>query len=236
MTGSRSKTAVVSGVGAGTGSAIVRKLTEEGYNVAMLARSAERLKLFESEIAHTLAVPCDVSIPAQVSNAIDKIRSEFGRLDVLVHNAVGGTFGNFLEIDPETLRTNFEVNTMGLLYLARSVAPDMIKAGTGSIIVTGNTSAVRGKADFAAFAPTKAAQRILAESIARNLGPKGIHVAYLVIDAVIDLPWTRKRWANESDGFFIQPKTIAEEVAHLIGQTKSGWSFLSELRPYGEVW
>jgi NAD(P)-dependent dehydrogenase (short-subunit alcohol dehydrogenase family) len=88
---------------------------------------------------------------------------------VLIHNAVGGGWGTFLEIEPKMLDRNFQVNVMGLLYLAREVAPDMIKAGNGTILVTGNTSAIRGKANFSGFAPTKAAQRILSESIARDL-------------------------------------------------------------------
>ena len=87
---------------------------------------------------------------------------------------------------------------MGLLYLAREVAPDMIKAGKGTILVTGNTSSIRGKANFAGFAPTKAAQRILSESIARDLGPRGIHVAYVLIDAVIDVPRMRERYARHA--------------------------------------
>src|SRR6266498_2655407 len=84
-----------------------------------------------------------------------------------------------------SVRRKFEINVMALLHLARHVAPGMIAAGGGALVVTGNTSAQRGKANFAGFAPTKAAQRILAESIARDLGPQGVHVAYLVIDAVI---------------------------------------------------
>ena len=97
----------------------------------------------------------------------------------------------------------------------------MIEAGEGAIIATGNTSALRGKANFAGFAPTKAAQRILAESIARDLGPKGVHVAYVVIDAVIDLEWTRKRFADAPDDFFIKPAAIADEVWHVVHQERS---------------
>jgi NAD(P)-dependent dehydrogenase (short-subunit alcohol dehydrogenase family) len=103
-------------------------------------------------------------------------------------------------------------------------------------VVTGNTSALRGKANFAGFAPTKAAQRILAESMARTLGPQGVHVAYLVIDAVIDLAWTRQMFGDRPDDFFIQPSAIAEEVWHVAQQPRSAWSFLVEVRPFGENW
>jgi Zn-dependent alcohol dehydrogenase len=100
---------------------------------------------------------------------------------------------------------------MALQYLAKRLAPAMVEAGKGAIIATGNTSALRGKANFAGFAPTKAAQRILAEAIARELGPKGVHVAYVVIDAVIDLEWTRAMTSKPAgDPFFIQPSAIVD--------------------------
>jgi NAD(P)-dependent dehydrogenase (short-subunit alcohol dehydrogenase family) len=112
----------------------------------------------------------------------------------------------------------------------------MISAAQGNIIVTGNTSALRGRPSFAGFAPTKAAQRILTEAMARELGPKGVHVAYIIIDAVIDVPWTRERFKGKPDDFFIKPAAIAEEAWHLIQQDRSAWSFNVELRPYGENW
>jgi NAD(P)-dependent dehydrogenase (short-subunit alcohol dehydrogenase family) len=112
----------------------------------------------------------------------------------------------------------------------------MITAGKGAIIVTGNTSAQRGRAAFAGFAPTKAAQRILAESLARDLGPKGVHVAYLIIDAVIDVPWQRERLPDAPDDFFTSPASIAAEVFHLAHQPRDAWSFLAEVRPFHEPW
>ena len=141
-----------------------------------------------------------------------------------------------MEIKPKDLLKNFEINAMGLLYLVRGFAKGMINRGSGSVIVTGNTSAKRGKSWFANTAPTKAAQRILAESMARELGPKGIHVAYLLIDAVIDLDWTRKMWKDKEDDFFIKPDSIADEAWHLSHQEKSAWTFETTVRPFGESW
>jgi short-subunit dehydrogenase len=228
--------AVVTGVGPGTGAAIVRRFAHGGYSVAMLARNRDRLIQLESVIANAHAYPCDVTNEAQIDSTIAAIRSRLGAPKVLIHNAVGGAFGNFLSIDPQVLNQNFQVNTMALLYLARRLAPSMIDAGDGAIIASGNTSAIRGKANFAGFAPTKAAQRILAESMARELGPKGVHVAYVLIDAVIDLAWTRKRWPEAPDGFFIKPAAIAEEIWHVTHQDRSAWSFNVEIRPFGETW
>src|SRR5881296_3552885 len=223
---------VVAGVGPGTGAAIARRFSRGGYAVAMLARSRDRLIALEREIEGARAYPCDVTDEAALQRTLDAVSAEQGTPKVLVHNAVGGTFGNFLEIDPEVLNRNFQVNTMALLHLARRLTPAMVAAGEGAIITTGNTSSLRGKASFAGFAPTKAAQRILAESIARDLGPQGVHVAYLVIDAVIDVPWARQRFKDAPDDFFIKPAAIAEEIHHIAHQDRSAWSFLSEVRPY----
>lgn len=235
------KVCVVTGVGPGTGAAIARRFAAGGYTVAMLARDRNRLAALEREIANTRAYPCDVTDEAQLDATLEAIRAELGAPQVLIHNAVGGAFGSFLEIDPQALNRNFQVNTMALLHLARRLAPAMIEAGKGALITTGNTSALRGKANFAGFAPTKAAQRILAEAIAREVGPKGVHVAYIVIDAVIDLAWTRQmmkqRLGKEApDDFFIQPSAIAEEIWHVAHQGRSAWSFNVEVRPFGEPW
>jgi NAD(P)-dependent dehydrogenase (short-subunit alcohol dehydrogenase family) len=228
--------AIVTGVGPGTGSAIVRRFSSEGFRVIALARSPDRIRALEQELTDTHAVICDVSSEGEVAEVVADVRNRYGAPNVLIHNAVGGGWGTFLEIEPKMLDRNFQVNVMGLLYLAREVAPDMIKAGSGTILVTGNTSAIRGKSNFAGFAPTKAAQRILSESIARDLGPRGIHVAYVLIDAVIDVPRMRERLPEAPDEFFIKPSAIADELWHLYRQDRSAWSFLSEIRPFGEKW
>lgn len=228
--------AIVTGVGPGTGSAMVRRFQAGGYRVAMLARDAGRLNALAADLPGALALPCDVSDPAALADALAKAEAAAGPPKVLIHNAVGGAFGNFLAIDPAVVERNFQVNVMALLHLARWAAPRMEAAGGGTIIATGNTSAVRGRANFAGFAPTKAAQRVLMESIAREVGPKGIHASYLLIDAVIDVPWTRERYADAPDDFFIQPADIADEAWHIAHQPRSAWSFLTEVRPYRETW
>jgi len=228
--------ALITGVGPGTGSALVRRFVAGGYRVAMLARDASRLAALEAEFPDARAFACDVSDSAAVEVVLARIRTELGSPAVLIHNAVAGGRGSFLDMDPALLERGFQVNVMALLHLARALAPDMVAAGTGAIIVTGNTSSQRGRAPFAGLAPTKAAQRILCESMARELGPQGVHVAYVVIDAVIDVPWTRRAFAAQPDTFFMQPAAIAGEVWHLAHQDRSAWSFLHELRPFGETW
>ncbi|HYL59214.1 MAG TPA: SDR family NAD(P)-dependent oxidoreductase [Candidatus Acidoferrales bacterium] len=228
--------ALVTGVGPGTGAAIARRFSRGGYAVAMLARSRNRLDDLAREIPNARAYPCDVTDEAALDATLAAVRADLGAPKVLIHNAVGGAFGNFMEIEPDVLNRNFQVNTMALLYLARRLAPAMVAAKEGAIIASGNTSALRGKPAFAGFAPTKAAQRILAESIARELGPKGVHVAYVLIDAVIDLEWTRKRFAGKPDDFFITPAAIADEIWHVAHQERSAWSFNVEVRPFAEPW
>ena len=115
----------------------------------MLARNRERLNALEREIPNARAYQCDVTDEAQLDATIEAVRAELGAPRVLIHNAVGGAFGNFMQIDPEVLNRNFQVNTMALLYLARRLAPAMVAAGEGAIIASGNTSALRGKAGFA---------------------------------------------------------------------------------------
>jgi NAD(P)-dependent dehydrogenase (short-subunit alcohol dehydrogenase family) len=228
--------AIVTGVGLGTGSALVRRFQEGGYQVAMLARTAERLNALEGEMADVFAVPCDVSDPDALHAALEQIETRAGPPKVVIHNAIGGAFANFLDLDLAIFERNLRVNVMALMHLGRWAAPRMEAAGGGALIVTGNTSAERGKANFAGFAPTKAAQRILAESMARTMGPRGVHVAYLVIDASIDLPWQRQMQPDKPDDFFCRPADIADEVWHLAHQPRSAWSFRSEVRPFAEVW
>ena len=234
---SDSKVCVVAGVGPGNGAALTRRFAQGGYRVAMLARNQERLEELAEAIPETAAYPVDLTDREAVKEVFERISQDLGSPRVLIHNAAAGAFKTFLELEPETLEHTFRTNTMSLLHCGQVAARAMLKQGDGgAIIVTGNTSAWRGLANFAGFAPTKAAQRILAQSMARSLGPQGIHVAYVIIDAVIDLWWTRKRMPDKPDDFFIQPAAIADTVWHLAHQERSAWTFEMDLRPFGEKW
>jgi NAD(P)-dependent dehydrogenase (short-subunit alcohol dehydrogenase family) len=230
---------LVTGVGPehGTGAEIARRFSEGGYRVAMVARNAENLHALASKYESARAYPCDVGDLDVLVGTVARIKAEMGSPQVVVHNALRATRGSILAINPEDLERNFRVNTTALLHLARETVPEMLEAGKGAILVTGNTSAFRGKANWGFFASTKAAQRILAESMAREFGPKGVHVAYFMIDAAIDTPRTRPIFAaDKPDEFFAKPTAIAEEMFRVAHQDRSTWSFLVELRPFGEVW
>ena len=226
---------LVTGVGPGTGRAVVERFAEN-YEVAMLARNSDRLQSIAATTPHTYAYPCDVTDQAALQTTVKNIVAEQGAPQILIHNAVGGAFGDFLTIEPHQLEDNFQVNVMSLLHLSQAVAPAMLDAGTGVILATGNTSAYRGLGNFAGFAPTKAAQRILLESMARRLGPDGVHVAYVAIDAVIDVPWTRKRFADAPDDYFCQPSDIADHCWRVAHEPRSAWTFELDLRPQLETW
>lgn len=228
---------LVTGVGDGTGASIVRRFAEDGYRVAMLARNEERLATLEKDLPGSKAYAFDLADINRLVEVCREVQSDMGTPDVIVHNAVRATFKPFMEADPEDLERNFRVNTTSLLYMARELSPDMVRRGSGAIVVTGNTAALRGTPNYAVFAPTKAAQRILAQALARELGPKGVHVAYVIIDAAIDTPWTRVPFNPDMpDDFFSKPDAIADEVFHVAHQDRSTWSFDVELRPFGEKW
>jgi len=230
---------MITGLGEGTGGYTAKKFSKEGYRIAMLARSAERLERFEKELEGSKGYVCDVSNIDHLKETCFQIKRDMGSPEVLIHNAVKGNFEKLLDGKPEWLEENFRINTTSLMYLAHELIPDMIKSKKGVIIVTGNTAAKRGIANTPYFAPTKAAQRILAQSLARDFGPKGIHVAYLMVDASINTPWTRTRiekQINQPDIIFAQPEDIANEIFHIAHQERSAWSFDVEIRPDIEEW
>jgi len=230
---------MITGLGEGTGGYTAKKFSKEGYRIAMLARSAERLERFEKELEGSKGYVCDVSNIDHLKETCSQIKKDMGSPEVLIHNAVKGNFEKLLDGKPEWLEENFRINTTSLMYLAHELIPDMIKSKKGVIIVTGNTAAKRGIANTPYFAPTKAAQRILAQSLARDFGPKGIHVAYLMVDASINTPWTRTRiekQINQPDIIFAQPEDIANEIFHIACQERSAWSFDVEIRPDIEEW
>ncbi|MEM1230557.1 MAG: SDR family NAD(P)-dependent oxidoreductase [Pseudomonadota bacterium] len=227
---------LITGAGPGTGTALVARFAEGGYRVAMLARDEERLAQLSQRHDGAVAYPCDVSDNEALTSIYARIKDELGAPGIIVHNAVAAQPGVYTEVSAKRMRLAFEVNTIALLTLAQLATPDMLNTGGGAIIATGNTAAYRGRPRFAGFAPTKAAQRILLESIAREAGPKGIHAAYVAIDAVIDVPWTRQAYADRPDEFFCQPADIAEECFRIAHQPRSAWTFESVIRPFGETW
>ena len=232
------KTAIIGGVGPGTGGALARAFAREGYAVGLLSRRAESSDPIAAEISRAggqaLVVPADVTKRAEVNAAVAKIRSQFGAISALAHNASGYGRGNFLEMDPEQVRQSFEANVMGAVYLAQAVIPDMVKVSDGFIALTGATAALRGRAGFAPLAIGKAGLRMLGQSLAREFHPKGIHVLHVIVDGQIDTPRLREREPNRSVETVISPDAIAANVIACLKQPRNAWSQEIDIRPHVE--
>jgi NAD(P)-dependent dehydrogenase (short-subunit alcohol dehydrogenase family) len=227
---------VVVGVGPGNGAAFARRFYEDGYSLALLARSDELSRALAGTLTDSRAWSCDVGDAAAVERTFDSIRAELGDPTVVIYNAGPGVFGTFDDVTAADLESAWRANTLGAFLVAKQVVPAMKKAGAGSFIVVGATASRRGSARAAAFAPAKAGQRALAESLARHLWPSGIHVALIVIDGVVDLPRTRERMPDKPDSFFVSPDDVATTAAFLVNQPRSAWTFELEARPFGETW
>lgn len=227
---------VIVGVGPGNGSAFAARFAKEGYHLALLARSSTLTEQLTAELENAHAYECDVEDNHSIQRTFHQIRQEVGEIDVVVYNAGSGHWGNIEEINPDNFESNWRVNALGLMLVSQQVIPMMKARGRGNIIVIGATASRRGGVNTAAFAPAKAAQRSLAESMAKYLWPNGIHVALVIIDGIVDLPKTRERMPEKPDHFFVKPDDVASTVFWLTQQAPSTWSFEVEIRPFDEVW
>lgn len=231
-----SKLCVITGVGAGNGASFSRRFTREGYKVVMLARNIAYLETLATEIPGSVAMECDVRDPAAINSVFARIHEEIGTVDTLVYNAGAGEWASIMETSLDGMQSSWATNALGLVACAQEVIPSMTEKGEGNIMVIGATASLRGGAQSTAFASAKAAQRSVAQSMARDLGPKGIHVGYLIIDGIIDIERTRERFPDRADDLFMQPDAIADSVYAMTQQDRSAWAFEIDLRPYGEKW
>lgn len=229
--------AVVLGVGPGLGAALARRFAQ-GYAVAINARNAEYLRSLAGEIkaagGQVFEAPADVGDRAQVEALFKSIRAQLGSPEVLLYNAGSGTWGTVTEITPEQYEHDWRVNAYGAFLSAKAVAPDMIARGRGVMLFTGATAGVKAGPKSVSFGPAKFAMRGLAQSLARDLGPKGIHVAWINVDGVIDIPGRRERFPQFKDEDLLKPAAIAETYWHLAHQDRSAWTMELEVRPFKE--
>ncbi|HEY1696601.1 MAG TPA: SDR family NAD(P)-dependent oxidoreductase [Polyangiaceae bacterium] len=236
MSETKKPVCVVVGVGPGIGAAYARRFAAEGYAVALLARSTE----FSTELAGQLpgarAYACDVADAASVEKAFAAVRADLGDADVLLYNAGSGTWGNIEEVKAADFENAWRVNALGSFLVSKQVIGAMKARKAGSIVFTGATASRRGVPRTTAFAPAKAAQRSLAEAMARHLWPSGVHVAIVIVDGVVDLPRTRSFMKDKPDSFFVKPDDVAATAFALTQQAPSAWSFEVEARPFGEAW
>jgi NAD(P)-dependent dehydrogenase (short-subunit alcohol dehydrogenase family) len=231
------KVCAVVGVGPGNGAALARRFAAAGYRLALLARTTDFTDALIAELGVSArAYPCDAAHPVAVTEAFGRIAEELGPVDVLCYNAGSGMRGPVDTLDLGAFEAAWRVNALGLLAASQAVVPEMKAKGGGAIIITGATASRRGGAQTAAFAPAKAAQRSLAESMAKRLWPVGIHVALIIVDGAVNLPRTREMLPDKPDDFFIAPADFGETAYWLAHQPRSAWSFEVEARPFKEIW
>jgi NAD(P)-dependent dehydrogenase (short-subunit alcohol dehydrogenase family) len=229
--------AVVVGVGPGTGAALARRFAK-GYRVALVARNAAYLKTLADEIrtggGEALEAPADVGKISEVAGAFAAIREKLADPEILLYNAGSGVWGTIADITPEQYEAAWRVNALGAFLCAKEVAPAMIARGHGVMLFTGATAGVKAGPHSVAFGPAKFAERGLAQSLARDLGPRGIHVAWINIDGGIDIPRVRQGNPHFKDEDLLKPDAIADTYWHLAHQDRSAWTMELELRPFKE--
>lgn len=229
-------TALVTGVGPGLGASICRRLVSAGFSVAALARSSDYGAVLTNELADTHRFrfyQCDITKNDSVHGVTDQARTDLGPIGVLVHNASTIHIAPFLEITPEHFADLWRVTCLGAVNSAQAVVPDMLAQNTGTMIFTGATAALRGGARFSAFAAAKFALRGLAQSLAREYGPNGIHVAHVIVDGLIWAEKARERF-DVKEQHCLNPDAIADQYLGLIEQDQSAWTQELDLRPYSE--
>ena len=227
---------VVVGVGPGNGAAIGAQFAANGYRVALCARNKERLNEISGKIKGSRAFSYDVKDAEASSKVFAQIREQVGPVNVLIYNAGAGAFANIDDATLESFQDAWEINCRGLFHTAKEVLPDMRATGSGNIVIIGATASIKGGANFAPFASAKAAQRGLAQSLARYLGPEKIHVSYVILDGIVNLQRTRQQMPGKPDEFFMEPSQIAETVYFLTQQPSQAWTFELDLRPFSEKW
>ena len=238
------KVALVIGAGDATGGAIARRFAREGYLTCITRRHAELLEPLVQQIqqdgGQARAFGSDARKEEQVVELVETIERELGPIEVAVFNVGGNIQFSILKFTARKYYKVWEMGCFAGFLVGREVAKRMVPRGRGSILFTGATASMRGSSGFAGFAGAKFALRALSQSMARELGPLGIHVAHVVIDGAIDTKWTREMFADlvasrPADGI-LSPDDIAENYWMLHRQPRSAWTQELDLRPWDEPW
>ena len=238
------KVALVIGAGDSTGSAIAARFAREGYIACLTRRSADKLQPAVDAIraagGQAFGYGSDARKEEEVAALVERVEREHGAIEVLVFNIGANVPCSVLEESARKYFKVWEMACFGGFLNAREVALRMVGRGRGTILFTGATASLRGSAHFAAFAGAKHALRALAQSMARELGPKNIHVAHVVVDGAIDTEFIRssfpERYALKEQGGILDPAHIADNYWHLHAQPRDAWTFELDLRPYMERW
>ncbi|MGQ0621927.1 MAG: SDR family NAD(P)-dependent oxidoreductase [Panacagrimonas sp.] len=225
---------VLAGIAPGFGTSIAKTFSEVGYRVAGVSRSQDPGSAVHAELASSGRAyrhyACDVTQPTQVDEMLKAVTSELGAPAVLVYNPMQLLIKPFLDLTVEDFEAVWRVTCLGAVIMARAMLPTLLRAGTGTIIFSGATASTRGSAQFASLAVAKFGLRGLAQSLAREFGPQGVHVVHTVLDGLIWAPQTRARFNPVQDDC-IAPEAIAKTYLQLVGQHRSAWTQEIDLRP-----
>jgi NAD(P)-dependent dehydrogenase (short-subunit alcohol dehydrogenase family) len=229
-----SKTALIVGTGSGISAAFARALAADGYRVALAARGVDKLTALAGEI-DALTIAADATDPDSVASLFAEVDRRYGRPDVVLYNASYRVRGPFLDLVPREVARTLEVSAFGAFLVAQEAARRMVQQGEGAIFFTGASASAKGYAQSAPFAMGKFALRGLAQSMARELGPKGIHVAHFVIDGGVRSPDRgRVEGVRDTPDSLLDPAAIAQTYMAVLKQPRSAWSLEVELRPWVE--
>jgi NAD(P)-dependent dehydrogenase (short-subunit alcohol dehydrogenase family) len=231
MTDVKFNTALIVGAGAGLSASLARALANEGVKVALAARSTGDLASLAQETG-AKAFECDASDRPQVDKLFADVDAAVGKPDIVVYNASYRTRGPFVELDPADVKKALDVTAYGAFLVAQQAARRMLPNKRGAILLTGASAGVKGYPQSAPFAMGKFALRGLAQSMARELSPQGIHVAHVVIDGGIRS--ARRTESADNPDSMLDPDAIAASYMHLIHQPRSAWAWEIELRPWVE--
>lgn len=230
------ETAVVVGAGPGLGTALVRRFAQEGLTVTAAARNASNLEGFEEESAdgRVVLTDCDATDPAHIEELFGGIEARHGPLRVAIFNAGAFARGHIVDTDPAEFERCWRVGCFAGFLTGRAAARLMQPHGQGTIIFTGATASLRGSAGFANLAAPKFALRAVAQSMARELGPQGIHVAHVIIDGGIRSPRYEELIKEKGPDSALEPEEIANTYVELHRQHRSAWTQELDLRPWVE--
>jgi NAD(P)-dependent dehydrogenase (short-subunit alcohol dehydrogenase family) len=233
LIGMANQTAVVVGVGPGLGAALVRTFANEGYTVVAAARSASALLDLESGAGRIVPIDCDATEPADVERAFEAA-AKLGPPAVAIFNAGAFVRGSIVDTDPAEFERCWRVGTFAGFLVGRAAARRMLEHGAGTILFTGATASLRGGAGFVNLASPKFGLRAIAQSMARELGPKNIHVAHVVIDGQIHSQRYAHLAAERGPDSLLEPDAIAASYLALHRQHRSAWTHEIDLRPWSE--
>ncbi len=222
-------TAVVVGVGPGLGLALAQRFASAGMNVAMAARRRDKLDALLPAVRGGAAriYACDATDAASVASLFDAVARDFSDPLVAVYNASSFPRGSILDLEPSAIEAAWRISCLGGFHVGQQAARRMVTKGRGTILFTGATASLRGGAQFAGFAIGKFGLRALAQSMARELGPKGIHVAHVIVDGQI----ASERYRDRDQGTLLSPAAIAEAYWQLHAQDRTAWTQELDLRP-----